>query len=87
MILAAAKRLVVKEIVSDEVPQKGLLILPTKKEQVLAVVVATGIEVDQQIKPNDLLYLPDNTGIPLEIEGEEYLSIVENQILAIVRED
>jgi co-chaperonin GroES (HSP10) len=86
MIIAAGKRLVVKELVEQEV-SKGGLILPNKRDQVRACVISAGTEVDREIKADDIVYLPPDTGIEIKIEGEDYLSIVENQILAVIRED
>lgn len=86
MIKACAKRLVVIELEEQEQP-KSFLIVPKKKEQVRAQIVAMGTEVDQNLDIDDVVFLPPDTGIELEIDGERYLSISENQILAALKEE
>lgn len=86
MIKACAKRLVVIELEEQEQP-KSFLIVPKKKEQVRAQIVAMGTEVDQNLDIDDVVFLPADTGIELEIDGERYLSISENQILAAIKEE
>jgi co-chaperonin GroES (HSP10) len=85
MIKACSKRLIVAEIEEKE-EKKSVLILPTQRDQVRAVVVSVGSEVDKNIKTGDIVYLPLDTGIQVEIWGQEMLSITENQILAAVDE-
>lgn len=86
MIKACAKRLVVIELEDQEQPH-SFLIVPKKKEQVRAQIVAMGTEVDQNLDIDDVVFLPADTGIELEIDGERYLSIAENQILAALKEE
>ena len=85
MIKAVGKRLVVKELEPVE-EKKTILIIPHKKEQVIAEVIAIGSEVDSNVELHDWVYLPDNTGVPFQCEGEVYLSINENQVLAAYKD-
>lgn len=81
MITAVGKRIIVEPI--DLSPKKeSFLILPNQKQPCTVLVVAVGSEVDKNIDIGMVLYLPDDCGIPVEINGETYLSIVENQVLA-----
>lgn len=85
MIKACAKRLIVSEIEEQE-ERKSVLILPSKKDQVRAFVIAMGSEVDDGLEVGDVVYLPTDTGIHVDINGEKYLSISENQILAAFKD-
>lgn len=81
MIGAVGKRLVVREIVEHD-EKVGNLILNKRKDQVRAEVMSFGSEVDKSISLHDIVILPPETGIQIKINGEDYLSINENQILA-----
>lgn len=86
MIKSAGKRLVVIEIEPEEVKKETLIIFTNKEEQMRVRVIAAGCEVDNNIQVGDVLCLPSQTGIPVLINGENYLSIAENQILAAYKE-
>jgi len=45
-----------------------------------------GSEVDDELEVGDVVYLPTDTGIHIDINGEKYLSISENQILAAFKD-
>lgn len=81
MIKALGKRLIVEEV-KLQPKKESLLILPDDKTNITAVVLAFGGEVDKGIDLGDIVYLLHDTGIPISINGVEYLSIVENQIIA-----
>lgn len=86
MIKAAGKRLVVIELEPEKIKKESIIIFPDKEEQMRARVIATGCEVDANIQVGDILCLPNQTGVPIVIMGESYLSIAENQILAAYQE-
>ncbi len=79
MIKAAGKRLIVWVVPEEE--KKGFLIVPSEKKNMQAAVVATGSEVDKCIEIGDMVQLLHDTGIPVTVDGESYLSIVENQVV------
>jgi len=83
MIKSCAKRLVVIELEQKE-EKKSVLILPSKQDQVRAIIIAKGSEVDKNLNEGDIVYLPMDTGIHVDIEGQKLLSISENQILAVL---
>lgn len=85
MILAVGKRLVVEEIIPEPKKSPSGLIIPSQKEEVKAIVVAVGSEVDGNVDKGDIVILPHETGIEIKIEQKNYLSIIENQILAVIR--
>jgi len=87
MIKASANRLIVRDIELEKAPESTkILILPKNKQNVMAEVIATGKEVDYNIGEGDMVLILHDTGIPVEIEGIQYLSITESQILAIIQE-
>lgn len=84
MILSCAKRLVVAEIEEQE-EKRSVLILPSRRDQVRAIIISMGSEVDKNLKPGDIVFVPNDTGIHIDIDGTKFLSISENQILAALR--
>jgi co-chaperonin GroES (HSP10) len=82
MIKALGKRIIV-EVVNLETPKASLLlIVPTGKELITARVIAVGSEVDHNVDYLDIVYLYPGTGREVKIDGSEYLSITEDQVLA-----
>jgi len=85
MIAACGKRLIVKEV-KDKKETKGILILPTqKKDQIFAEIVAYGKEVDMPLNVGDFVIIFNDSGVPFEVDGVEYISMLENQVLALWR--
>lgn len=84
MVKAVGKRIVGREIAEEEPEKKGILILPTERKYVRALVIATGSEVDRYVQEGDIVILPPDTGIMITINGVSYISFQENQILACV---
>ena len=87
MILATGKRLVVQEVNLQKEEPKSLLIIPRDKDHVHAQIVAIGNEVDQKLCAGDIVILQHSTGLQIKIDDTEYLSIADNQILAILRDE
>jgi len=81
MIKTVAKRLIVKKI---EEEKKTTIITVTSNEPFKASVIALGSDVDVQVSVGDVVILPAHTGSNLEIEGEKYLAVYEDQILAVI---
>lgn len=81
MIKAFGKRIIVEEV-EIEVKKSSLLILPDKKSHITARVVTYGSEVDSNIDIGDIVYLLTETGVPVNIGGSDYLSIIESQVIA-----
>ncbi len=82
MIKAVGKRLLV-QVIEDTSDKKGFLIVPSEKKNFTALVVAIGGEVDKNIDVGDVVHLLHDTGMPVSVNGFEYLSIVENQVIAV----
>ena len=84
MIKAVGKRVIVK-VIEDKKPEgKTILIVPSRKEQVHAEIIAYSADCDAQMSCGDMAILLPDSGIQIQITGEEYLSINETQILAII---
>lgn len=84
MIKAVGKRLVVKEIKEEEPEKKNVIITVSGKERFKAEVIAMGTEVDCYVSHRDIVILAAHTGNPFQHEGENYLTIFEDQILAVI---
>jgi co-chaperonin GroES (HSP10) len=83
MIKSLGKRIIVKEI-TEEKDEKKLIITVNEKKPFKAEVIAIGHDVDEQLIESDIVILNPHTGNAVEIEGEKYLAIYEDQVLAVV---
>lgn len=82
MIKALGKRIIV-EVVDLEVPVASkLLIVPNEKKLQTARVVSYGGEIDDGLEYGDIVYIYPGSGREVKIDGSEYLSITEDQVLA-----
>jgi co-chaperonin GroES (HSP10) len=82
MIKATAKRLIAIPIV--EKLEKGKLIFTAEPETFNAVIIAKGEEVTKNIDINDVVILKRMSGFPFEVGQTKMLSIVEQEIIAII---
>ena len=82
MIKAVGKRLIVKTI-EEEKDEKKIIIQVSTNKPFKAEVIAIGSDVDEQVVEGNFVILPPQIGTPVEIEGVKYLSVYEDQILAI----
>lgn len=82
MIKALGKRVIVK-VVDIKPKTPALLILPDGKDLITASVICFGEDVDASLTCGDIVYLHPHTGTEVKIKGENYLSIHEEQILAV----
>jgi len=86
-IAAAGKRIVVQIIPQEEKPQKGILLIEREKKELHAVVIAVGSEVDKNVQEGDIIILPGESGVLINIDDEIYFSIADNQVLAILKDN
>jgi co-chaperonin GroES (HSP10) len=84
MIKSVGKRIIVKEITEEKEEKKSLILSVNEKKPLKALVIAIGTDVDEQLIESDVVILNAHTGTSVEIEGEKYLAIYEDQILAVV---
>ena len=82
ILKASGKRLIVKEIKEEAKP--GALILPDAAETFEAVIAAVGDDVSKNIGVLDVVILKRMSGFPFDFGGEEFLSVMEQEIIAIV---
>ena len=87
-------RVVLKQLVAEETTKSGIVLPGQNKEkpqqpEVVAVGpggVVDGKEVPVQVKPGDRVIYGKYTGTEIKYEGEKYLVINADDIIAIVEE-
>ena len=85
-------RVVLKQCVAEETTKSGIVIPGQSKEkpqqaEVIAVGpggIVNGKEVTMQVKPGDKVIYSKYAGNEVKIEGEEYIIVRQNDILAVV---
>lgn len=92
MLKPLGNRVVIKMIEAEETTKSGIILASTAKEkpQIATVVeVGPGLELDGKVQPmnvkkNDKVVVSKYSGTEIKYEGEEYLIVKEEDILAIV---
>ncbi len=82
MIKAFGKRVIVSVVDLNKEQKVGSLIMPTKDDLITGIVIDYGYNVDDGLEPGDVVYFNKHDGIPVKINGDDYLSIREESILA-----
>ena len=85
-------RVVLKEVEAEETTKSGLILRRSAQEnpqeaEVIAVGpggMVDGKEVTMQIKPGDKVIYSKYAGNEVKLEGEEYIIVRQNDILAVV---
>ena len=85
-------RVVLKQLVAEETTKSGLILTTSAQEkpqeaEVIAVGpggMVDGKEVTMQVKPGDKVIYSKYAGNEVKLEGEEYIIVRQNDILAIV---
>ena len=87
MIQAVGKRIIAHKW--EEKLPKGtlLLIAPDRNQPPFVQVIAVGSEVGYAVDVGDLLILQPFAGFTFEVDGQEYISLSEDEILALIREE
>ncbi len=91
MLKPLGTRVVVKMVEAEETTKSGLIITSKSEEksQIAEVIkVGSGLEEDgkkvpMQVKEGDKVVLNQYAGTTIKYEGEEYVIVKENDILAI----
>ena len=86
-------RVVIKQLVAEETTKSGIVIPGQNKEkpqqaEVVAVGpggMVDGKEVKMEVKVGDQVIYSKYAGTEVELDGEEYLVVKQNDILAIVK--
>ena len=85
-------RVVLKQVEAEETTKSGLILTTSAQEKpqeagVIAVGpggMVDGKEVTMQVKPGDKVIYSKYAGNEVKLEGEEYIIVRQNDILAIV---
>ena len=85
-------RVVLKQVEAEETTKSGLILTTSAQEkpqeaEVIAVGpggMVDGKEVTMQVKPGDKVIYSKYAGNEVKLEGEEYITVRQNDILAIV---
>ena len=85
-------RVVLKQVEAEETTKSGLILTTSAQEkpqeaEVIAVGpggMVDGKEVTMQVKPGDNVIYSKYSGNEVKLEGEEYIIVRQNDILAIV---
>ena len=85
-------RVVLKQVEAEETTKSGLILTTSAQEkpqeaEVVAVGpggMVDGKEVTMQVKPGDKVIYSKYAGNEVKLEGEEYIIVRQNDILAIV---
>ena len=79
-------RVVLKQVVAEETTKSGI-VLPgqTKEKPQQAQVVAVGPKVDEIVAVGDKVIYSKYSGTEVELDGENYLVVKQDDILAIMK--
>ena len=85
-------RVVLKQVEAEETTKSGLILTTSAQEkpqeaEVIAVGpggMVDGKEVTMQVKPGDKVIYSKYAGNEVKLEGEEYIIVRQNNILAVV---
>ena len=85
-------RVVLKQVEAEETTKSGLILTTSAQEkpqeaEVMAVGpggMVDGKEVTMQVKPGDKVIYSKYAGNEVKLEGEEYIIVRQNDILAVV---
>ena len=85
-------RVVLKQVEAEETTKSGLILTTSAQEkpqeaEVIAVGpggMVDGQEVTMQVKPGDKVIYSKYAGNEVKLEGEEYIIVRQNDILAVV---
>ena len=85
-------RVVLKQVEAEETTKSGLILTTSAQEkpqeaEVIAVGpggMVDGKDVTMQVKPGDKVIYTKDAGNEVKLEGEEYIIVRQNDILAVV---
>jgi Co-chaperonin GroES (HSP10) len=91
-LIPLGDRVILKQLVAEETTKSGIVLPGTAQEKPMqAEVVAVGPgglvdgkEVTMQVKEGDLVIYSKYAGTEVKLEGDEYIVVKQNDILAIV---
>ena len=91
-LVPLGERVVLKQVEAEETTKSGLILTTSAQEkpqeaEVIAVGpggMVDGKEVTMQVKPGDKVIYSKYAGNEVKLEGEEYIIVRQNDILAVV---
>ena len=91
-LIPLGDRVVLKQVEAEETTKSGLILTTSAQEkpqeaEVIAVGpggMVDGKEVTMQVKPGDKVIYSKYAGNEVKLEGEEYIIVRQNDILAVV---
>ena len=91
-LVTLGDRVVLKQVEAEETTKSGLILTTSAQEkpqeaEVIAVGpggMVDGKEVTMQVKPGDKVIYSKYAGNEVKLEGEEYIIVRQNDILAVV---
>lgn len=91
MIKPLSDRVLIKMVKAEDVSKGGIILAASKEKPEIAEVIAVGpgAIVDgklepMQVKENDRVIIGKYAGTEIKYEGEEYIIVKQDEILAIV---
>ena len=85
MLLPLGDRLVLKQVVAEETTKSGIVLPGQSKEKPQeAEIVAAGPDVKAELKEGDTVIYSKYAGNEVKLDGEEYIIVRQNDILAVV---
>lgn len=79
-------RVVLKQVVAEETTKSGIVLLgQTKEKPQQAQVVAVGPKVEEIVAVGDKVIYSKYSGTEVELDGENYLVVKQDDILAIMK--
>lgn len=84
---------VVLKVNKEEVTKGGIILSSNSqnKSQVATVIavgpgkMSNGSREVMEVKEKDIVFIEKNVGVQIEYEGEEYLIVKQNEILAVIK--
>ena len=91
MIKPLSDRVLIKMVKAEDVSKGGIILAASKEKPETAEVIAVGPGsivdgklVPMQVKENDKVIIGKYAGTEIKYEGEEYIIVKQDEILAIV---
>lgn len=91
MIKPLSDRVLIKMVKAEDVSKGGIILAASKEKPEIAEVIAVGPGtivdgklVPMQVKENDKVIIGKYAGTEIKYEGEEYIIVKQDEILAIV---
>ena len=81
-------RVVLKQLVAEETTKSGIVLPGQAQEEVIAVGpggVVDGKEVKMEVAVGDQVIYSKYAGTEVKLDGEEYIIVRQNDILAVVK--